>query len=56
MKTEQSQQIRTPHVDTETKSKEVENQTKKLGSKVNATYTTENTEQNIEKIQQEKME
>ena len=37
LKTEQSQQIKSPDVDTEARSKEVENQTKKLESKENIT-------------------
>ena len=49
LKTEQSQQIKTPDVDAETKNKDVENQTKKLKSKDNITYTTENTERNKRK-------
>ena len=49
LKTEQSQQIKIPDVDTETKSKEVENQTKNLESKDNIRYTTENTERNNRK-------
>ena len=38
-----------PDVDTETKSKKVEDQNKKFESKDNITYTTENTEQNNRK-------
>ena len=49
LKTELSQQIKIPDVDTETKNKEVENQNKKLESKDNITYTTENTEENNRK-------
>ena len=49
LKTEQSQQIKISDVDTETNSKEVEDQDKKLESKDNITRTTENTEQNNRK-------
>ena len=44
LRTEQSQRIKIPDVDTETKSKKVEDQNKKFESKDNITYTTENTE------------
>ena len=47
LKTEQSQQTKTSDVYLGTKSKEFENQTIKLESKENITYTTENTEQNV---------
>ena len=47
--TEQSQKIKIPGVNTETKSKKVEDQNKKFESKDNKTYTTENTEQNNRK-------
>ena len=47
--TEQSQQIKISDVDTETKSKKVEDQSKKFESKDNKTYTIENTEQNNRK-------
>ena len=46
---EQSQQIKISDVDTETKSKKVEDQSKKFESKDNKTYTIENTEQNNRK-------
>ena len=49
LKTEQSQQIERPDVDTETKSNKVEDQNNEFESKVNITYTTENTEQNNRK-------
>ena len=49
LKTEQSQQIKIPDVDIETKSKEVENPNKKLGSKDNITYIIENRERNNRK-------
>ena len=49
LKTEQSQQIKRPDVDTETKSNKVEDQNNEFESKVNITYTTENTEQNNRK-------
>ena len=49
LKIEQSQQIKSPDVDTETKSEEVENQNKKLESKNNITCTTENAERNNRK-------
>ena len=49
LKTEQSQQIKISDVDTETNSKEVEDQDKKLESKDNITRTTKNTEQNNRK-------
>ena len=49
LKTEQSQQIKISDVDTETNSKEVEDQDKMLESKDNITHTTENTEQNNRK-------
>ena len=45
LKTELSQQIKILDVDTETKSKKVEDQNKKFESKYNITCTTENTEQ-----------
>ena len=51
--------MKTPDVDTETKSKEVEDQNKKLKSKDNITCTTENKDWNNkkeERIQQGKME
>ena len=47
--TEQSQQIKISDVDTETKSKKVEDQSKKFESKDNKTYTIGNTEQNNRK-------
>ena len=56
LRTEQSQQIKIPDVDTETKSKKVEDQNKKFESKDNITYTTENTEQNNRKYSTAKME
>ena len=56
LRTEQSQQIKIPDIDTETKSKKVEDQNKKFESKDNITYTTENTEKKTENVQQEKME
>ena len=49
LKTEQSQQIKIPDVDTETKSKKVEDENKKFESKDDITYTTENTEENNRK-------
>ena len=49
LKTEQSQQIKISDVDTETKSKKVEDQNKKFERKDNITYTTENIEQNNRK-------
>ena len=49
LKPEQSQQTTIPVVNTETKSKEIKIQTKKLESRDNITYTTENTEQNNRK-------
>ena len=56
LKTEQSQQIKIPNVDTETKSKKVEDQNQKFESNDNITYTTENTEQNNRKYSTAKME
>ena len=57
LKTEQSQQIKIPDVDTKAKSKKVEDQNKKLESKDNITYTTLKLQNRItENIQQEKME
>ena len=49
LKTEQSQQIKIPDVDIETKSDKVEDENNKFESKDNITYTTENTEQNNRK-------
>ena len=49
LKTEQSQPIKILDVDTETKNKEVENQTKKLECEDNITYTTENIERSNRK-------
>ena len=49
LKTEQSQQIKIPDVDTETKSKKVEDQNMKFESKDDITYTMENIEQNNRK-------
>ena len=49
LKTEQSQQIKIPDVDIETKSDKVEDKNNKFESKDNITYTTENTEQNNRK-------
>ena len=48
-KAEKSRQIKISDVDTETNSKEVEDQDKMLESKDNITHTTENTEQNNRK-------
>ena len=49
LKTEQSQRINIPDINTETKSRKVEDLNKKYESKDNITYTTENTEQNNRK-------
>ena len=49
LKIEQSQQIKIPDVDIETKSDKVEDENNKFESKDNITYTTENTEQNNRK-------
>ena len=49
LKTKQLQQIKIPNEDTKTKSREVEDQNKKLESKDHITYTTESTEQNNRK-------
>ena len=54
--TEQSQQIKISDVDTETKSKKVEDQSKKFESKDNKTYTLKIQNRITENIQQEKME
>ena len=56
LKTEQSQQIKIPNVDTETKSKKVEDRNQKFESNDNITYTTENIEQNNRKYSTAKME
>ena len=49
LKTEQSQRINIPDINTETKSRKVEDLNKKYESKDNITYTTETTEQNNRK-------